>query len=175
MIILYKIPLQRDLSVGLAQTVGYTSSFIYLTGISSITVADTIQVGSEFFKINTIGLGATNEFGVTRGYLGTRLDYHPVGTAVTIHRGDYNIIKDEIHFTTAPYGPVTEGLKVNSSFSGRAFSRRFDPGTPNDKNVIFDDLSTQFVGSSSTEFKMKSDEERVVGIYTDTNTVLASD
>lgn len=166
---------KRDLSVGLAQTVGYTSSTIYLTGISSITVADTIQVGSEFFKINTIGLGATNEFGVTRGYLGTRVDYHAVGTAVTIHRGDYNIVNDEIHFTTAPYGPVgPEGLKVNSTFSGRAFSRRFDPGTPNDKNVIFDDLSTQFVGASSTEFVLRTNEERIVGIYTDTNTVLAS-
>ena len=166
---------KRDLSVGLAQTVGYTSSFIYLTGISSITVADTIQVGSEFLKINSIGLGATNEFGVTRGYLGTRVDYHAVGTAVTIHRGDYNIANDEIHFTTAPYGPVgPEGLKVNSTFSGRAFSRRFDPGTPNDKNVIFDDLSTQFVGASSTEFVLRTNEERIVGIYTDTNTVLAS-
>ena len=166
---------RRDLSVGLAQTVGYTSSTIYLTGISSITVADTIQVGSEFFKINTIGLGATNEFGVTRGYLGTRVDYHAVGTAVTIHRGDYNIVNDEIHFTTAPYGPVgPEGLKVNSTFSGRAFSRRFDPGTPNDRNVIFDDLSTQFVGASSTEFVLRTNEERIVGIYTDTNTVLAS-
>ena len=166
---------KRDLSVGLAQTVGYTSSFIYLTGISSITVADTIQVGSEFFKINSIGLGATNEFGVTRGYLGSRSDYHAVGTAVTIHRGDYNIVNDQIHFTTAPYGPVgPEGLKVNSTFSGRAFSRRFDPGTPNDRNVIFDDLSTQFVGASSTEFILRSNEERIVGIYTDTNTVLAS-
>lgn len=166
---------KRDLYVGLAQTVGYTTSFVYLTGISSITVADTIQVGSEYLKINSIGLGATNEFGVTRGYLGTRVDYHAVGTAVTIHRGDYNIVKDEVHFTTAPYGPVgPEGLKVNSSFSGRAFSRRFDPGTANDKNVIFDDLSTQFVGSSSTEFILRSNEERIVGIYTDTNTVLAS-
>lgn len=166
---------KRDLVVGLAQTVGYTSSFIYLTGISSITVADTIQVGSEFFKINSIGLGATNEFGVTRGYLGSRSDYHAVGTAVTIHRGDYNIVNDQIHFTTAPYGPVgPEGLKVNSTFSGRAFSRRFDPGTPNDRNVIFDDLSTQFVGASSTEFILRSNEERIVGIYTDTNTVLAS-
>ena len=166
---------KRDLVVGLAQTVGYTSSTIFLTGISSITVADTIQVGSEFFKINTIGLGATNEFGVTRGYLGSRSDYHAVGTAVTIHRGDYNIVEDKIHFTTPPYGKIgPPGLKVSSTFSGRAFSRRFDPGAPNDKNLIFDDLSTQFVGASSTEFFLKSNDEDIVGIYTNTNTVLAS-
>ena len=166
---------RRDLSVGLAQTVGFTDDKIYLTGVSSITVADTIQIGTEYFKINTMGIGATNEIGVTRGYLGTKTNYHPVGTAVTIHRGDYNIVKDQIHFTTAPYGPTgPEGLKINSSFSGRAFSRRFDPGTPNDKNVIFDDLSTQFVGSSSTEFFLRSNEQPVVGVYTNTNTVLAS-
>ena len=166
---------RRDLNVGLAQTVGFTDDKIYLTGVSSITVADTIQIGTEYFKINTMGIGATNEIGVTRGYLGTKTNYHPVGTAITIHRGDYNVVKDQIHFTTAPYGPTgPEGLKINSSFSGRAFSRRFDPGTPNDKNVIFDDLSTQFVGSSSTEFFLRSNEQPVVGVYTNTNTVLAS-
>ena len=166
---------KRDLVVGLSHTIGYTSTTVYLTGISSLTSLDILQVGSEFLKIDSIGIGATNEFGVTRGYLGSRQDYHAVGTAVTVHRGDYNIVEDKIHFTTAPYGPIGPvGLKVNSSFSGRAFSRRFDPGTPNDKNVIFDDLSTQFVGASSTEFFLKSNEQSIVGIYTDTNTVLSS-
>ena len=166
---------KRDLVVGLSHTIGYTSTTIFLTGISSLTSLDILQVGSEYLKINSIGIGATNEFGVTRGYLGSREDYHAVGTAVTVHRGDYNIVEDKIHFTTAPYGPIGPvGLKVNSSFSGRAFSRRFDPGTPNDKNIIFDDLSTQFVGASSTEFFLTSNEQSIVGIYTDTNTVLSS-
>lgn len=166
---------KTDLLVGLASTVGYSTDKIFFTGIGSIRSTDIIQLGSEYIKINTIGIGATNEFGVTRGYLGTRSYYHPVGTAVTILRGDFNIDKDRIHFTTPPYGPTGyEGLKVSSTFSGRAFSRRFDPGTPNDKNLIFDDLSTQFVGSSSTEFYLTSNENTIVGIYTDTNSVLTS-
>lgn len=166
---------KRDLSHSLVATVGVTTDIIYLSGISSITSLDTIQLDSEYLKINTIGIGSTNSVNVTRGYLGSRVGYHTVGTAVTILRGDFNISKDKIHFTTAPYGPTgDEGLKVNSSFAGRAFSRKFDPGTPNDKNIIFDDISTKFVGASSTEFFLQNYGKDVVGIYTNTNTVLTS-
>jgi len=166
---------KRDLSPSLVSTVGVTTDVIYLSGISSITSLDTLQIDSEYFRINTIGIGSTNAFSVTRGYLGSRVGYHTVGAAVTVLRGDFNISKDEIHFTTAPYGPTGyEGLKVNSSFSGRAFTRKFDPGTPNDKNVIFDDISTKFVGASSTEFFIQTYGEDIVGIYTNTNTVLTS-
>ena len=38
----------------------------------------------------------------------------------------------------------------------------------NDKNIIFDDISTKFVGASSTEFFLTSNEETVVGVYTNT-------
>ncbi len=166
---------KRDLSVSLVSIVGVTTDIIYLSGISSITSLDTIQIDSEYLKINTIGIGSTNAFNVTRGYLGSRVGYHTVGAAVTILRGDFNISKDEIHFTTPPYGPSGyEGLKITSSFSGRAFTRKFDPGTPNDKNVIFDDISTKFVGASSTEFFLQNYDQDIVGIYTNTNTVLTS-
>lgn len=166
---------RRDLNVGISTIVGLSTNILYLTGISSITTIDVVQINSEYFKINSIGLGATNAIQVTRGYLGSQVGYHTVGAAVTILRGDYNIKDDKINFTTAPYGPTGyTGLKINSTFSGRAFSRRFDPGTPNDKNVIFDDISTKFVGASSTEFFLSNYEEDIVGIYTNTNTVLTS-
>jgi hypothetical protein len=166
---------KRDLTPSLVSIVGVNTDIIYLSGISSITTLDTIQIDSEYFRINTIGIGSTNAFNVTRGYLGSRVGYHTVGAAVTVLRGDFNISKDEIHFTTPPYGPSGyEGLKVNSTFSGRAFTRKFDPGTPNDKNVIFDDISTKFVGASSTEFFLQNYGEDIVGIYTNTNTVLTS-
>lgn len=166
---------KRDLSLSLTSTIGVTTDIIYLSGISSITSLDTLQIDSEYMRINTIGIGSTNAFSVTRGYLGSRVGYHTVGADVTVLRGDFNISKDEIHFTTAPYGPTGyEGLKVNSSFTGRAFTRRFDPGTPNDKNLIFDDISTKFVGASSTEFFIQNYGNDIVGIYTNTNTVLTS-
>ena len=166
---------KRDLTPSLVSTVGVTTNIIYLSGISSITTIDTIQINSEYLKIKNIGITSSNAFEVVRGYLGSNVGYHTVGAAVTVLRGDFNIVKDEIHFTTPPYGEIgLVGLKVNSSFSGRAFSRRFDPGTPNDKNLIFDDISTKFVGASSTEFFITSYGETVVGVYTDTNTVLTS-
>jgi hypothetical protein len=166
---------KRDLQTSLSSVVGVTTNIIYLSGISSITTIDTIQVDSEYFKIKNIGLTSSNAIEVVRGYLGSQVGYHTVGAAVTILRGDYNVVKDQLHFTTPPYGEIgLVGLKVNSTFSGRAFSRRFDPGTPNDKNLIFDDISTKFVGASSTEFFLTSYDNPVVGVYTDTNTVLSS-
>jgi hypothetical protein len=105
--------------------------------------------------------------------MGSLVGYHTVGSAVTVLRGDFNIVKDSIYFSTPPYGPTGyPGNTINSTFQGRVFSRQFDPGTPNDKNIIFDDISTQFVSSSSTEFYLKSNGQNVVGIYTDTNSVL---
>lgn len=165
---------KRDLKVSLASTVDVSSSYIYVSeGISSITSLDIIQIDSELLKVKNIGVGATNEIEVERRFMGSSIGYHTVGAAVTVLRGDFNIIKDVIHFSTPPYGPTGyPGNTVNSTFQGRVFSRQFDPGTPNDKNVIFDDISTQFVGSSSTEFYLKSNDSDVVGIYTDTNSVL---
>lgn len=165
---------KRDLNVSLASTVGLNTNLIYFsTGISSISSFDIIQVDSELMKVRNLGVGATNEVEVIRSVMGSNIGYHTVGAAVTVLRGDFNVVNDTIHFSTPPYGPSGyPGNTVNSSFQGRVFSRQFDPGTPNDKNIIFDDISTQFVGSSSTEFFLKSNGENVVGVYTDTNTVL---
>ena len=165
---------KRDLNVSLASTVAIDSNYIYITeGISSITSFDIIQVNSELLKVKNLGVGATNEVEVERRFMGSPVGYHTVGAAVTVLRGDFNIAKDNIYFSTPPYGPTGyPGNTVNSTFQGRVFSRQFDPGTPNDKNIIFDDISTQFVSASSTEFYLKSNSEDVVGIYTDTNSVL---
>lgn len=165
---------KRDLNVSLASTIGLSTNLIYFsTGISSISSLDIIQVDSELMKVRNLGVGATNEIEVIRSVMGSSIGYHNVGAAVTVLRGDFNIVNDQIHFSTPPYGPSGyPGNTVNSTFQGRVFSRQFDPGTPNDKNIIFDDISTQFVSASSTEFYLKSNGETVVGVYTDTNTVL---
>jgi hypothetical protein len=165
---------KRDLNVSLASTVEIDSNYIYITeGISSITSFDIIQVNSELLKVKNLGVGATNEVEVERRFMGSPVGYHTVGAAVTVLRGDFNIIKDTIHFSAPPYGPTGyPGNTVNSTFQGRVFSRQFDPGKLNDKNVIFDDISSQFVSASSTEFYLKTNNQDIVGIYTDTNSVL---
>lgn len=165
---------KRDLKVSLASSVEIDSNYVYVSsGISSITTFDIIQINSELLKVKNLAVNASNEIEVERHFMGSSVGYHTVGAAVTVLRGDFNIVKDSIYFTAPPYGPTGyPGNTVNSTFQGRVFSRQFDPGTPNDKNIILDDISTQFVSASSTQFYLKSNDKDVVGIYTDTNSVL---
>ena len=165
---------RRDLNRTLTQPIGINTTTIHLSGITSITSLDTIQVDSEYFDVKDVGLKGPNTVEVVRGTMGSEVGYHTVGAAVTILRGDFNIVRDEINFKSAPFGPIgPEGLEINSAFNGRMFSRQVDYGnTPNDKNVIFDDISTKFVGASSTEFFLESNTQPLVGIFTDTSAVL---
>ena len=125
---------------------------IYLrSGISSLTSLDVLMVDSELMKVRSVGIGSTNSVIVDRGYYGTTAAGHTVGAAVTVMRGDFNIVKDTIYFTDPPYGKIgQESLQVNSSFQGRLFSRRFDPGNASDKNLIIDDISKDFTGKAET-------------------------
>lgn len=165
---------RRDLNRTLTQPIGINTTTIHLSGITSITSLDTIQVDSEYFDVKDVELNGPNTVEVVRGTMGSEVGYHTVGAAVTILRGDFNIVRDEIHFKAAPFGPIgPEGLEINSSFNGRMFSRQVDYGNqPNDKNVVFDDISTKFVGASSTEFFLESNTQPLVGIFTDTSAVL---
>jgi len=165
---------RRDLNRTLTQPIGIQTTTIHLSGITSITSLDTIQVDSEYFDVKDVGLNGPNTVEVVRGTMGSEVGYHTVGAAVTVLRGDFNIIRDEIHFKSAPFGPIgPDGLEINSSFNGRMFSRQVDYGNqPNDKNVVFDDISTKFVGASSTEFFLESNTQPLVGIFTDTSAVL---
>ena len=132
-------------SIGIGNTI-YLSS-----GISSITSLDVLMVDSELMKVRSVGIGSTNSVIVDRAYYGTTAAGHTVGAAVIVMRGDFNIVKDTIYFTDPPYGKIgQESLQVNSSFQGRLFSRRFDPGKPSDKNLIIDDISKDFTGKAET-------------------------
>jgi hypothetical protein len=166
----------RNSNISLSKEIGLYDNTIYLSsGISSITTLDIFNIDSEYLKVTSVGIGSTNAIGVSRGFFGSIQDYHSVGSAVTLVRGDFNIINDTIYFSTPPYGPTgPEGLKTRSSFQGRAFSRRFDPELVNDKNFTIDDISNQFTGIAASEFVLKSKFNNVVGLFTDTNSVLNS-
>ena len=139
------ITLYPSASIGIGNT-------IYLrSGISSLSSLDVLMIDSELMKVRSVGIGSTNSVIVDRGYYGTTAAGHTVGAAVTVMRGDFNIVKDTIYFTDPPYGKIgQESLQVNSSFQGRLFSRRFDPGKPSDKNLIIDDISKDFTGKAET-------------------------
>jgi hypothetical protein len=165
---------RRDLVLNLDSSIGVSTDIIFISsGLSSVTSSDVLRIDSELMTIKNIGFGFTNAIEVHRGALGTRVDAHFNNSTINVLRGNFNIVKDKIYFTTPPYGPNgPEGFTVNSTFSGRAFTRQFDPNLKNDKNLIFDDISTDFVSASSTEFFLKSEGKKVVGIYTDTNSII---
>ena len=153
---------RRNLYTTLSSNVGISSTTIYVSsGISSISGLDFLQIDNEYLKIVNIGIGSTNSINVERGFLGTIANTHNSEATVTVVRGDFNIINDTIYFTQPPYGKITYGqssdntgfttsLSVTSSFDGRVFSRKFDAiAKPNDKNLILDDISTQFTGRST--------------------------
>lgn len=166
----------RSSSISLSKEIGVYDKTIYISsGISSITTLDIFNIDSEYLKVTSVGIGSTNAVGVSRGFFGSIQDYHNVGSAITLVRGDFNIKNDTIYFSTPPYGPTgPEGAKTRSSFQGRAFSRRYDPELINDRNFTIDDISNQFTGIAATEFILKSKFNNVVGVFTDTNSVLNS-
>ena len=159
----------RPITLGLvnAANVGITSIYVN-SGISSISTIDILKIDDELLKIINVGIGSTNVINVERGFLGTQENAHISGSDINIIRGDYNIIEDTIFFTSPPQGPTgLEGLKVSSSFSGRVFSRKFDPAYPDDKNLIFDDISDQFTGLST--FILKNNQNNITQIYSNRN------
>ena len=159
----------RPITLGLVNdaNVGITSIYVN-SGISSITTIDILKIDDELIKIINVGIGSTNVINVKRGFLGTQESNHISGSNINIIRGDYNIIEDTIFFTSPPQGLTgLEGLKVSSSFSGRVFSRKFDSTYPNDKNIIFDDISDQFTGLST--FILKENQNNITQIYSNRN------
>ena len=140
---------RRGLTLYTANNIGIGNTIYLRSGISSLTSLDVLMVNSELMKVRSVGIGSTNSVIVDRGYYGTIAAGHTVGSAVTVMRGDFNIVKDTIYFTDPPYGKIgQEGLKVSSNFQGRYFSRRFDPGNTTDKNLVIDDISLDFTGKA---------------------------
>jgi len=159
----------RGLNVELTSGIGIGTSTIYVSsGISSLSSIDILKIEDEYLKIVSVGFGSTNSIEVERGFLGTTDSSHIGILTATVYRGNYLIDEDIIYFTSAPFGPSgLPGIEISSKFKGRAFSRSFSPTRPNDRNIILDDISDEFVGVSS--FVLKENGNNVVGLYTNTN------
>jgi len=156
---------KRGINVTLAEAVGVGSTTIKVTGITSITANDLFNIDNEIMQVGVVGFGSTNVLTVDRGLLGSVAAAHTVGAAVTVRGGNFHIVKDVIHFVTAPYGPtgvstLQPGISTSSTFGGRVFNRK-NPNT----NFIFDDISDQFTGIGKT-FTLLQDDQDVTGIVT---------
>jgi hypothetical protein len=138
--------------------VGSASTYISLSGISSITSNDILQIDNEYVRIINVGLGTTSTGPITnegdvnlvevrRSFVGSSATSHTDGTTAVVYKGSYNIVGSDIYFTEAPKGNFGETIGSSniedpqSEFSGRVFLRQ-DYTT----NQIFDNISPQFTG-----------------------------
>lgn len=141
-------PLSRkNKSVGFGTTsVGISTTIISISGISSLSSSDFLLSNNEYLQITGIST-SDSTVTVNRGSMGTVAVAHTDGDAVKVYSGDYNIVKDSIHFSSPPL--------QNYSFQGRVFYKKLY-----DKNFIFDDISDQFIGIGKT-FTVTSDFNNV--------------
>ena len=143
-------------------SISTTDTIFALSGISSISPGDILEIEDEYMKIINVGFGTTSSGPITglgsstivqveRGHVGSSATSHNDSSLTRIYRGSYNIVGDSIFFTNAPRGnsniTKTEGnLEFQTSdFTGRVFFRS-DYTT----NEIFDDISDEFTGIGRT-------------------------
>jgi len=159
----------HSLSGNIAGTLGVSTTFVSLSGISTINIKDILYVDNEFMGIVNVGLGITNIGPITnsgsinlveveRGFVGSSATSHSDSTEARIYKGAFNIVDDEIHFAEPPRGnPQIDKTKFNldfetSSFTGRTFLKSIvdSSGNLRDTNKVYDNISDQFTGIGRT-------------------------
>ena len=175
----------------LADQVFTTDENVEFTGITSFFGGDLIKIGDEIMKIEGVGIGTTNSIKVRRGWMGTDIvSGLATGDLVTKIIGNYNILRNSLNFSEAPFGNTPIGTSTNqpderdyvgittsSTFQGRTFQRNAANNTTNDpyyKNYVFDDISEGFNGLKN-EFALKSSGSDITGIYNEGAIVLIND
>ena len=175
----------------LADQVVTTDEDVKFAGITSFFGGDLVKIGDEIMKIEGVGIGTTNSIKVRRGWMGTNiLSGLSTGDLVTKIVGNYNIVKNTLNFSEAPFGNTPIGTSTNqpderdyvgittsSTFQGRTFQRSAADNTTNDpyyKNYVFDDVSNQFNGIRN-EFTLKSNGSDITGINNEGAIILIND
>ena len=156
-------PLTKTLSGNLNGLVSTGTSFISLSGISSIQPIDILKVNNEYMTVISVGVGTTSTgpisgigtfqlCNVNRGSLGSIGSTHLDGSSIRIYRGSYNIIGNKIWFSEAPDGKGNNALFADnylplpkSTFNGRVYLKK-----DYSINRIYDDISLQFTGIGRT-------------------------
>lgn len=173
----------HNLSGNVGGSLGISTSIVSLSGISTINPKDILLVDNEYMGVTNVGLGTTNIGPITnngsinlvevkRGFIGSAASTHTDSTLVRLHKGSFNIVDDEIHFTEPPRGnpqiiKTTSNLDFETSqFVGRVFFK-----SNYDNNKIYDDLSDEFTGIGRT-FTLKVGGANTTGIGTEASSGL---
>jgi hypothetical protein len=149
-----------DYTVNNGSSLGPSTSFIPLSGISSIGIGDLLKIDDEYVKVNNVGFGLSIVgpisftgniplVEVVRGFVGTSATSHIDSSVAELYRGSYNIFGNEIFFTDPPKGNVNSSLlsnqtnleSIKSSFNGRVFLKK-----DYTSNQVYDDISYKFNG-----------------------------
>ena len=154
-------PIAHTLS-GNGGQIGTASTIFALSGITTLSAGDILKINDEFVKIRNVGfgttaigpitgVGASTIVNVDRGIVGSSSTSHVDGSTVRLFKGSYNITGKNIHFVSPPTGtPTIQKDNRNldfpkSEFNGRVFLRK-----NYDTNQIYDDISDQFTGLSTS-------------------------
>lgn len=138
-----------------------------ISGVGTIREIVIFNSGAGYYPVFSTTTGG--QVFVERGVFGTSPGVHTSGVS-SVFSGDYNIIEDNIYFSSPPYGKTgLVGLETGSTFTGRIFSRKLDPNETKDKNLIFDDISLEFTGVAGTEFKLTENLSNVTAAFNSVN------
>ena len=153
---------------------GIVTSFA-LSGLSTVTSGDLLKIDDEYSIVRTVGFATTSTGPITgigtwsiveveRGAVGSAKTVHAAGSVARIHRGSFQILNSQIHFTEAPLGGDLGIINPQNlpypraSFGGRTYLRN-DYRT----NELFDDFSDKFNGLENT-FPLTATGAAVTGI-----------
>ena len=154
--------ISHNLSGNVGGSLGISTSFVSLSGISTINIKDILLVDEEYLGVVNVGLGTTNIgpisnngsinlVEVKRGFVGSSATTHSDGSEARVYKGAFNIVNDEIHFTEAPRGnPQIDKTKNNLDFSTSSFTGRVFLKSNYDNNKVYDDISDEFTGIGRT-------------------------
>lgn len=187
--------------VGTAYTIATTSSVgigstnIDVVGITSIFSGDLIQIDDEIMLVSSVN-GDTNVLNVKRAWMGTVASAHATNTVVTKFVGNYNVLNNQLHFSEPMWGSIPvgfgttatsaneidyTGLTTSSRFSGRVFLRSALNQSITtsfikayDNNYVFDDISNQFNGITTT-FTLKYQGNDIDNITSNNSIILIND
>ena len=165
----------HQLNSNLNAQIGLSTNIVHLSGITTISTSDILKVDDELMEVVRVGFATTGggsvgssgtfkSVEVNRGFVGTSATTHSDGSTVSRLKGSYNIVGKDLFFTKPPRGDVSKNKDINdldiatSKFSGRVYLRN-----NYDSNSIYDDVSDQFTGVTSS-FTLKVGGANTIGI-----------
>jgi hypothetical protein len=169
--------ISHTLSGNVGGSLGINTTFVSLSGISTVNIQDILYVDDEYMGVVNIGFGNTNTGPITnegvialaevkRGFVGSSATSHSDGSNVRVYKGAFNIVDEQIHFAEPPRGnPQIDKTKSNLDFETSSFTGRVFLKSNYDANKVYDDISDEFTGIGRT-FALTVQGSNSVGIGT---------